>query len=52
MENLKLLRKVRKISQQKTQRELRENNAASALFGRLNYDDEIISHTTEGLETY
>ena len=49
MENLKLLRKVKKISQQKTQRELREKNAASSIFARLNYDDEIVSYTNEGL---
>ncbi len=49
MENLKLLRKVRKISQQKTQRELREKNRSSSIFHQLNYDDEIISYTTESL---
>lgn len=51
MENLKLLRKVKKLSQQKTQRELREKNlATSSIFGRLNFDDEIYSKTKEGFK--
>lgn len=47
MENLKLLRKVKKINQQRNQREQRERNAATSIFRKLDFDDDIPSLTNE-----
>lgn len=48
MENLKLLRKVKKINEQRNQRELRERNATTSIFRKLDFDDDIPSLTKEG----
>ncbi len=48
MENLKLVRKVKKLSQQKTQREEREKQVASSFYDRLNFDNDFKSYTNEG----
>jgi hypothetical protein len=48
MENLKLLRKVKKINEQRNQRELRERNARTSIFRKLDFDDDIPSLTREG----
>jgi hypothetical protein len=46
MENLKLIRKVKKLSQQKTQREEREKQSTS-FYDRFHFYDDIKSLTKE-----